>query len=169
MHGRRRSWTCLVALALCGLGVGRSFAGGRMPLRTARTCLEHGPPRDSGDELGDRKLRFGKYEGKSFREVAANKPYVQWCKQTLSRENEKFKDFLDYVAGKPSASVRSSRKAQPRSVKAPPASSAPCLQTKCPRTRLGSPGLNGVWGASGFWSCNFNVGWTCTEENRGLP
>ncbi|CAE7188864.1 unnamed protein product [Symbiodinium necroappetens] len=130
MHGRRRSWTCLVALALFGLGVGRSFAGGRMPLRTARTCLEHGPPRDSGDELGDRKLRFGKHKGKSFREVAKNKYYVNWCKQKLSREDELYKDWLDYVAGKRSASVRSSQKAQPRSVEAPPASSVSALPSR---------------------------------------
>eukprot|EP00439_Symbiodinium_sp_Y106_P012086 s6475_g1.t2 len=119
MHGRRRSWTCLVVLALCALGVGRSFAGGSLRLRTARTCLEQGPPQDSRDELGDRKLAFGKFRGKSFREVSANSHYVRWCKEKLSRENPLYRDFLDYVAHKESVTVRSSSKAQPPSVEAP--------------------------------------------------
>ena len=134
MHGRRRSWTCLVALALCALGVGRSFAGGSLRLRTARTCLEQGPPQDSRDELGDRKLAFGKFRGKSFREVSANSHYVRWCKEKLSRENPLYRDFLDYVAHKESVTVRSSSKAQPPSVEAP-RGRAPCLQTTRPRTR----------------------------------
>ncbi|CAE7256394.1 unnamed protein product [Symbiodinium sp. CCMP2456] len=158
MHGRRRSWTCLVALALCALGVGRSFAGGGMPsrpLRIARTCLEQGPPRDSRDELGDQKVAFGKHKGKSFREVARIHPYVRWCKEKLSRENKLYRDFLDYVAREPSASVRSSQKAQPRSVEAPPASVTPprrrtaSLQSPSQEARLQSRAAPGAPATSG--------------------